>query len=60
MRSRECGEVASELAPVLIISMLVAVICAIGIVGAIFAAVLNHWWPYVAAAVAMFILFKTA
>jgi hypothetical protein len=57
--SREC-EVGGELPPARIAAMLIALMAATMAVSSGMAMVLDAWWPYVAGAVACFIIAKTA
>jgi hypothetical protein len=58
-RSREC-EVGGELPPERIAAMLIVIMAATMAVSAGMAWTLDAWWPYVAGAVACFIIAKTA
>jgi hypothetical protein len=58
-RSREC-EVGAELPPLIISNLVVFIVVGTILTGVGMSMVLDHWWPWVAAAVASFILVKTA
>lgn len=59
MRSREC-EVGAELPPLIISNLVVFVLVGTIVAGVGLSMALDHWWPWVASAVASFIIVKTA
>jgi hypothetical protein len=58
-RSGEC-EVGAELPPLIISNIVVFIIAGTAVAGVGMSMALDHWWPWVAAAAACFIIVKTA